>query len=70
MKVNIDKTIEVSDEQRKAIAAQIDDVGSKKRDATRDEMKQFIWNHGENWDLALQSDAVDEPEDDDPMSLI
>lgn len=54
MKVNIDKTLEVSDEQRKAIALRIDGPGSKKRDATRDEMKQFIWTHGANWEGDLK----------------
>lgn len=49
MKVNIYETVEVSPEQRKAIAATIDDAGSKKRDATRDELKEFIWTHGSRW---------------------
>lgn len=57
MKVNVDKTIEISDEQRKAIALYIDGPGSKKRDATRDEMKAFLWDNGSNWEDALNGDA-------------
>lgn len=53
MKVNIDKTLEVSDEQRKAIARHFDGPDAKKRDATRDEMKEFIWDNGSNWEAVL-----------------
>jgi hypothetical protein len=69
MKVNIDKTLEVSDEQRKQIALNIDGQGAKKRDATRDEMKDFIWRHGVSWEdvleLAEPDDASVEPKDVD-----
>lgn len=58
MKVNIDKTLEVSDEQRKAIALHFDGPGSKKRDATRDEMKEFIWDNGSSWEDALANPSV------------
>ena len=54
MKVNIDKTLEVSDEQRKAIARHYDGPDAKKRDATRDEMKEFIWDNGSNWEAVLE----------------
>ena len=54
MKVNIDKTLEVTDVQRKQIAAALDGEGAKKRDATRDEMKQFIWVHGASWEHNLK----------------
>lgn len=57
MKVNIDKTIEVSDEQRKAIARYIDGPFAKKRDATRDEMKTFLWDNGSNWEDVLDGPA-------------
>lgn len=75
MKVNIDQTLEVSDEQRKQIAAYIDDAGAKKRDATRDEMKQFIWSHGERWEdvLSGNSESEEDAEGDveaDGMDLI
>ncbi len=59
MKVNVDKTIEFSDEQRKAIALYIDGPGSKKREATRDEMKTFLWDNGSNWEDILDGPATD-----------
>lgn len=68
MKVNIDQTIQVSDEQRQAIARQIDGEGAKKRDATRDEIKAFIWRHGESWETALDRDVDDAPEPDPELS--
>lgn len=58
MKVNIDKTLEVSDEQRKAIALHFDGPGSKKRDATRDEMKEFIWDNGSSWEDVLENPSA------------
>lgn len=61
MKVNIDQTIEVSDEQRVAIARQIDGDGAKKRDATRNEMKEFIWSHGSNWVESLDVETTPAP---------
>lgn len=62
MKVNIDKTVQVSDEQRKQIAAFLGDSGSKRRDATRDEVKEFIWRFGSSWESVLAGDE-DEGED-------
>lgn len=68
MKVGIYETVEVSDEQRVAIAARIDDAGSKPRKATRDEMKEFIWEQGAAWDHVLAGGASAEdlegPDDD------
>lgn len=61
MKVNIYTTVEVSDEQRVQIAAEIDGEGAKKRAATRDEMKAFVWREGENWASALSGDNEAEP---------
>lgn len=61
MKVNIDKTLEVSDEQRKAIARHFDGPDAKKRDATRDEMKEFIWDNGSNWEAVLDGAAPATP---------
>jgi hypothetical protein len=52
MKVNIDQTLEVTDEERVQIANVVDGKISK-RQATRDEMKQFIWAHGGNWAASL-----------------
>jgi hypothetical protein len=66
MKVNIYETVEISDEQRVAIAAILDDVGAKKRQATRDEIKAYVWEQGANWEYVLAgSDPVD-----DGMDLI
>lgn len=68
MKVNIYETVEVSDEQRVEIARRIDDAGSKKRQATRDEIKSFIWEHGARWESVLSGEPTqgnDEPETDD-----
>jgi hypothetical protein len=44
VKVNIYETVEVSDEDRAKIAAQI---GQKT--ATREDLKMFIWSYGSNW---------------------
>ena len=76
MKVNIDKTIEVTDDQRKKIAQVIH--GDPKRPAsqwaTRDEIKDYLWEHGKDWDIRLADDHADltladqedvEPEDAD-----
>lgn len=52
MKVAIEVTVEVTDEQRKQIANVLDDKVSK-RDATRAEMKEFIWDLGSEWEDAL-----------------
>lgn len=46
MKVQILESVEVTDEQRYALAAMLD---GKKRLATRVEAKDFIWRHGSNW---------------------
>lgn len=63
MKVNIYETIEISDEQRIALARQLDGEGARKRQATRDEIKAFVWRHGSSWELALDRDVDDAPED-------
>ena len=51
MKVNIDVTVQVRDDQRHQMAQVIhsDPKRSKDQWATRDELKQFIWHHGESW---------------------
>lgn len=54
MKVKVSETVEVDDEQRKQIAAVIDGGEGKKRDATREEMKDFIWAKGEHWETHLR----------------
>ncbi len=68
MKVGIYETVEVSDEQRKQIGAVID--RGKPRQATRDELKAFIWERGSDWEISLEAafrsltkgSAADEPE--------
>lgn len=49
MKVNIDKTIEVSDEQRVAITELRGGEGT----ATREEVKEFLWTYGASWEAVL-----------------
>jgi uncharacterized Zn finger protein len=74
VKVNIYETVEVSDEQRVQIARLQDGDGAKKRQATRDEIKTFVWEEGSNWEDALDAPPEPEPEDeslfDDGMDLI
>jgi hypothetical protein len=74
VKVHIDETVLVSEEQRVQLAAVLDGTGAKKRIATRNELKDFIWTHGREWalDLADKHDddedligPTDEPDDDD-----
>lgn len=67
MKVSIYQTLEVTDEQRVQIARQIDGEGAKKRQATRDEMKEFIWSHGTGWVTALDADVDDAPAEDEDL---
>jgi hypothetical protein len=59
MKVNVYVTEDVSDAERKQISAVL---GVKQ--ATRDQMKEFLWTHGANWRTALA------PSEDELASLI
>lgn len=52
MKVKISETVEVSDAQRLQMADVLDGKQSR-RQATRDEMKEFIWTHGDLWASSL-----------------
>lgn len=70
MKVNIYETVQVSDEQRIAIAREIDGDGAKKRQATRDEIKDFIWREGSTWATALVDDGPSEPDDEPDEDLL
>lgn len=76
MKVNIYETVEISDEQRVQLGAIIDGKVKPKRQATRDEIKAFIWEHGSDWETALSeafssftgegaAEAADAPEEAD-----
>lgn len=53
MKVNVYQTVEVSDEQRVMLAALVDGVTKPKRQATRDEIKEFVWESGADWEVEL-----------------
>jgi hypothetical protein len=59
MKVALYETVEVSDEERVAIAAHLDGEGAKKRQATRDEMKAFLWEEGSRWQQVLGTGTPD-----------
>lgn len=52
MKVGINHTLEVSDQQRVELADVLDQKVSK-RMATRDEFKAYIWAHGADWSFSL-----------------
>lgn len=67
MRVNIYETVEVSTEERVQIAALLDGPGAKKRQATRDEMKQFVWAHGEGWQAALAAPVAAAAADEDAL---
>lgn len=60
MKVNIYETVEVTDEQRVQLGALLDNQIKPKRQATRDELKEFIWTHGVDWDQELTDRYSDE----------
>lgn len=73
MKVNIDQTVQITDEQRVQMANVLDGRVTK-RQATRDEMKDYIWTAGKDWAQDLAEDfagltgddsAVDETADED-----
>lgn len=53
MKVNVYQTVEVTDEQRVMLGALIDGATKPKRQATRDEIKEFVWENGANWEVEL-----------------
>lgn len=59
MKVNIYETIDISDEQRLMLGAVISGQQKPKYNASRDEIKGFVWAHGEGWEGAL-TEAWDE----------
>lgn len=52
MKVNLYKTFVVTDEQRVQIANLADGKVTKRR-AHRDEVKDFLWENGNQWDQKL-----------------
>lgn len=71
MKVNIYETIEVSDEQRVALARHLDGDGAKKRQATRDEIKAYVWEHGSGWADVLEGGSPEPtPAEDDGQEAL
>jgi hypothetical protein len=62
VKVKISVTEEVTDEQRLAIAKKLHGPEAKKDQATREELKDFVWRGGRDWALLLQ--RADEFEED------
>lgn len=71
MKVSIEQTVEVTDEQRYELAQVLEHHAGKRRQATRAELKEWIWEHGANWsrDLALAVGVDPNPPEDDPFDL-
>lgn len=73
MKLNVNETIEISDEQRVLMANVLDgEVTKRSRNATRDEMKAYCWSKGERWADILVADwslmfGVEEPVPDDEI---
>lgn len=67
MKVHIDETVLVSEEQRVQLAVVLDGAGAAKRIATRNELKDFIWTHGREWALDLTDRFNDEAGDDEDL---
>lgn len=64
MKVNIREQIDISDEQRVALARLIDGPNARrKRQATREEIKNFVWQWGESWQLNLGIEKTRQDED-------
>lgn len=50
MKVNVYETVEVTDEDRKKISNLLG-----VRQATRDQLKEFLWQHGKDWREKMSS---------------
>lgn len=70
MKVKISPTVDVSDNQRVHLANVLDGKVSR-RQATREELKDFIWEEGAGWERVLFhvfSEAF--PSDDSDEDLI
>lgn len=69
MKVQINHTLVVSEERLVQMADVLDGKTTKRR-AKRDEVKDYVWSHGSDWETALAEDhaalfgsGFDEPED-------
>lgn len=67
MKVTVHQTVEISEEQRLQLGAVLTGKIKPKHWATRDQIKEFLWEKGEGWatELALLwNDAFGEPGSD------
>lgn len=64
MKVAVYVVNEVTDEERVAIAAMLDGGTAKKRKASAAEMKEWLWQQGAHWRVALGSGDVTDAGDD------
>jgi hypothetical protein len=60
MKVNIYITEDITDEERKQISELLG-----VRQASRDQLKEFMWTNGESWRSKLNGAPAPEPADDD-----
>jgi hypothetical protein len=49
MKVRVQQNIEIDDLQRLALAKRLHGPAAKMRDATREEIQDFAWEHGTKW---------------------
>lgn len=49
MKVRVQQNIEIDDLQRLALAKRLHGPAAKLRDATREEIQDFAWEHGIKW---------------------
>jgi hypothetical protein len=63
VKVNIYETVEVSDEARKRLKKAF----NQKQTVTRDQLKEFIWEHGRNWESFIDGPVVGPDLSDDPV---
>lgn len=66
MKVRVQQNIEIDDLQRLALAKRLHGPAAKLRDATREEIQDFAWEHGIKWADYLAGpkpvpDSTDEP---------
>lgn len=64
MRVNIYQTVEVSDDQRRAIAVALHGT-TDRRGASREDLKDFIWQHGAGWEAALAGPETPDEDDED-----
>ncbi len=80
MKVNIQEQIDISDEQRLQLAQVLYGGRAKPGEATRQDIKDFVWSHGMHWAHELREvwslkfsedepdeDLVGEPDEDEDL---